>query len=191
MAYHNQQVNVWIHTVSTSFLIIIVGGIVSPFVVGSAIIATDLIIEYGAAGNYIAVGFYEKRAPALLDNLVQGSEVHWLSEPSRVNGKAQEQVRLFLEVVGSCFEVWKRLTRAEVRRGLTIEDITTDFLEEARNEQRESAFASKQKEAQNIKRKKQGAVINVARRAILRKTAGPRIRKTKNQAEAPNRQNST
>ncbi|KAK9342975.1 hypothetical protein V1522DRAFT_372360 [Lipomyces starkeyi] len=42
--------------VSTSFLIIIVGGIVSPFVVGSAIIATDLIIEYGAAGNYIAVG---------------------------------------------------------------------------------------------------------------------------------------
>ncbi|ODQ73293.1 hypothetical protein LIPSTDRAFT_71670 [Lipomyces starkeyi NRRL Y-11557] len=39
----------------------------------------------------------------------------------------EEQVRLFMDAVGSCFEVWKRLKRAEVRRGLIIEDLTTVF----------------------------------------------------------------
>ncbi|KAK9373056.1 uncharacterized protein V1513DRAFT_198810 [Lipomyces chichibuensis] len=128
MAYHHQQVNVWIHTVCVPIILVtsfalatnsgplfslfdsyfdsylnvgvlsavgyasfyilldpIVGGIVSPLVVGSSIIGTDLINEYGKAGNYIAGGLwvvswilqfighavYEKRAPALLDNLLQ------------------------------------------------------------------------------------------------------------------------
>ncbi|KAK9323347.1 hypothetical protein V1517DRAFT_320498 [Lipomyces orientalis] len=128
MAYHHQQVNVWIHTVCVPIILVtsfamatntgplfsvfgsnldsylnagvlaalgyagfyilldpIVGGIVSPLVVGSSIIGTDLINEYGAAGNYVAGGMwviswilqfvghavYEKRAPALLDNLLQ------------------------------------------------------------------------------------------------------------------------
>ncbi|KAK9485748.1 hypothetical protein V1527DRAFT_466150 [Lipomyces starkeyi] len=128
MAYHHQQVNVWIHTVCVPIILVtsfalatnsgplfslfgsyvdsylnvgvlaavgyasfyilldpIVGAIVSPLVVGSSIIATDLINEYGTAGNYIAGGLwviswilqfighavYEKRAPALLDNLLQ------------------------------------------------------------------------------------------------------------------------
>ncbi|KAK9239388.1 hypothetical protein V1525DRAFT_431021 [Lipomyces kononenkoae] len=128
MAYHNQKVNVWIHTVCVPIILVtslamatnsgpvlpafgsyldnylnvgvlgalgyagfyilldpIVGGIVSPFVVGSSIIATDLVDTYGATANYIAGGLwiiswilqfighavYEKRAPALLDNLVQ------------------------------------------------------------------------------------------------------------------------
>ncbi|KAK9316851.1 hypothetical protein V1524DRAFT_466668 [Lipomyces starkeyi] len=65
----------------------------------------------------------------------------------------EEQVRLFLEAVGSGFEIWKRLKRAEVRRGLTIEDLSTDFQEEVRNEQRESAFASKAKGGSKSQRK--------------------------------------
>ncbi|KAK9367618.1 hypothetical protein V1509DRAFT_625732 [Lipomyces kononenkoae] len=128
MAYHRQEVNVWIHTVCVPIILVtsfamatnsgplfsffgsyldnylnlgvlaaigyavfyilldpIVGGIVSPFVFGSSIIATDLVVKYGAAANYIAGGLwiiswilqfighgvFEKRAPALLDNLVQ------------------------------------------------------------------------------------------------------------------------
>ncbi|KAK9349739.1 hypothetical protein V1523DRAFT_429780 [Lipomyces doorenjongii] len=56
---------------------------------------------------------------------------------------------------GSGFEVWKRLKRAEVRRGLTIEDLTTDFLEESRNEEKESAFAIRAKGGSGHNKKKE------------------------------------
>ncbi|KAK9466851.1 hypothetical protein V1512DRAFT_224910 [Lipomyces arxii] len=62
-----------------------VGLLVAPFVVGSAVVATDSVAQHGMYANYVAIvlfgvswiaqfighGMFERRAPALLDNLVQ------------------------------------------------------------------------------------------------------------------------
>ncbi|KAK9447871.1 uncharacterized protein V1518DRAFT_78818 [Limtongia smithiae] len=61
------------------------GSLVFPLVIGSAVVGTDFIASHGACGNYITGaiwtvcwiaqfvghGVFEKRAPALLDSLVQ------------------------------------------------------------------------------------------------------------------------
>ncbi|KAK7208520.1 hypothetical protein BZA70DRAFT_234843 [Myxozyma melibiosi] len=62
-----------------------VGTAVAPIVFGSSLVVTDLLLDYGRLANivggtilaiswilqFIGHGVYEKRAPALLDNLVQ------------------------------------------------------------------------------------------------------------------------
>ncbi|KAK9357942.1 hypothetical protein V1504DRAFT_436270 [Lipomyces starkeyi] len=58
----------------------------------------------------------------------------------------------FVEVVGSDFEVWRRLKRAEVQRGLTVEDLTNDFWRRHGTNRRRAQLLRRQKEAQDLER---------------------------------------
>ncbi|KAK9456001.1 hypothetical protein V1511DRAFT_249953 [Dipodascopsis uninucleata] len=63
----------------------VMGTVMMPFVIGSSIIGTNMVLEYGSYANsiitiiliiswaaqFIGHGVFEKRAPALLDNLFQ------------------------------------------------------------------------------------------------------------------------
>ncbi|KAK9238038.1 hypothetical protein V1525DRAFT_432202 [Lipomyces kononenkoae] len=116
------------------------------------------------------------RLAKLYDQSTAGLRMQLKGELANLNRHAstgkqvdeKEQIRLFLDAVGSRVEVWKRLKRAEVRRGLTIEDLTMDFLEESRNEQKDGAFASKTK-ASGYRKKETRACYNCGKKGHIAK----------------------